>query len=76
MDIKNLKLGDKFIVNGYNEVSPQFRHRLISFGLVPGTEFKIVRFAPMGDPIQIEVMGAQIALRQSDVEQLQLSHSI
>ncbi len=74
MNIKDLKLGDILTVNGYNEGNHQFRRRLISFGLIPGIQFKIIRFAPMGDPIQIEVMGSQIALRQSDVEMLQLSH--
>ncbi len=75
MDIKDFKLGETLRINGYKETNHQFRRRLISFGLIPGAEFKLVRFAPMGDPIQIEVMGSQIALRHSDVEGLQLSVS-
>ena len=35
-----------------------FRRRLLEMGLVPGTDVKIVTVAPLGDPLQIEVRGA------------------
>ncbi len=73
MNIKDLKSGDILTIDGYEGGSSSFRRRLMSFGLIPGAEFKVIRFAPMGDPVQIEVMGAQVALRQADIKMLQLS---
>ena len=45
----------------------------MSFGLIPGVDFKVVRIAPLGDPVQIEVMGSQVALRKDEADILQIS---
>lgn len=37
--------------------------RLLELGLIPGIPVKVLRRAPMGDPLQIEVAGASFALR-------------
>lgn len=40
--------------------------RLMELGLVPGTEVRVVRRAPLGDPLEIEVRGVRLALRESE----------
>lgn len=40
--------------------------RLREMGLVPGTSVKLVRRAPMGDPLQFELRGYQLSLRAAD----------
>ena len=42
------------------------RRRLMELGLVPGTEVRVVRRAPLGDPIELEVRGVRLALRRSE----------
>ena len=37
--------------------------RLMELGLVPGTILRVVRRAPLGDPLEVEVNGARLALR-------------
>ncbi len=44
------------------------RHRLMEMGLVRGSRVKVVRFAPMGDPIDIEVRGYHLSLRKSEAQ--------
>jgi ferrous iron transport protein A len=40
--------------------------RLMELGLVPGTGVRVVRRAPLGDPIELEVRGVRLALRRSE----------
>lgn len=44
--------------------------RLSSLGLVAGTEVRIVRRAPMGDPLEMEVRGCRICLRADQLRQV------
>jgi ferrous iron transport protein A len=40
--------------------------RMMELGMVPGTTVKIVRRAPLGDPIELSVRGVHLSLRASD----------
>lgn len=42
------------------------RRRLMELGLVPGTRVRVVRHAPFGDPIELEVRGVHLSLRRSE----------
>ncbi len=42
------------------------RCHLLDMGLIPKTKVKIVRFAPMGDPVEIMLRGYNLTLRLSD----------
>lgn len=48
-------------------ISPAFRQRLLSLGLLPGSRFTIIRTAPLGDPIEIETRSTRLALRRKDL---------
>lgn len=45
--------------------SPEMK-RLQEMGLVEGTEFRVVKVAPLGDPIEIEVRGYRLCLRKKE----------
>jgi ferrous iron transport protein A len=40
--------------------------RLQEMGLVEGTEFRVVKVAPLGDPVEIEVRGYRLCLRKNE----------
>lgn len=40
--------------------------RLQEMGLVEGTEFKVVKVAPLGDPIEIDLRGYRLCLRKRE----------
>jgi Fe2+ transport system protein FeoA len=44
--------------------------RLADLGFVPGTELCVVRRAPFGDPIEIEIRGYRLCLRAEQIESL------
>lgn len=47
--------------------------RLRELGLVPGTAVRLVRRAPLGEPIEIEVRGSHIAMRNEDAAFIEIS---
>ena len=51
-------------------VAPGSRARLMEMGLLVGTKVELVRFAPMGDPVEIKVRGYNLTLRKSEAEQI------
>lgn len=42
------------------------QQRMFEMGLMPGTEVQVIRYAPLGDPIEIKVMGYSLSLRKSE----------
>lgn len=43
-----------------------YRRKLLSMGATPGTRFKVLRVAPLGDPIEIKIRGFHLSLRKSE----------
>ena len=48
-------------------ISP-VRQRLLEMGLVSGASIELVRFAPLGDPIEINVEGYRLSIRRIEAE--------
>jgi ferrous iron transport protein A len=46
------------------------RPRLMEMGLLVGTSVELVRFAPLGDPVEIKVRGYNLTLRRQEAEQI------
>jgi len=42
------------------------RTRMLEMGLIKGTQVKVVRVAPLGDPIEFEVKGYNLSLRKKE----------
>lgn len=41
-------------------------------GLIPGAEVTLVKYAPMGDPMQLKIRGYELTLRLADAEQIEV----
>lgn len=54
------------------EISPAYRQKLLSLGMLPGSSFQVVRIAPLGDPIHIETRRVNLVLRKKDLALLTL----
>ena len=48
------------------EVPGSMRGRVMEMGFTVGTVIEVVRFAPMGDPMEFKVRGAHISLRKAE----------
>ncbi|GEM_PF-26063 len=60
------------IVGFSREISPAYRQKLLSLGMLPGSSFNVVRVAPLGDPIHIETRRVSLVLRKKDLALLEV----
>jgi len=60
-------------ITGFSQdISPAYRQKLLSLGMLPGSLFNIIRVAPMGDPVQIETRRTSLVVRKKDLDLLKL----
>ncbi|EKO3557217.1 ferrous iron transport protein A [Vibrio metschnikovii] len=65
MKLSELKAGESGLITALNELSIDVRKKLMVMGILPNTLVTLIRRAPMGDPLQIEVRGVSMAVRES-----------
>ncbi|OUD15024.1 FeoA family protein [Thioflexithrix psekupsensis] len=70
--LSDLKIGEMGRVVGIEKQQKAYRQKLLAMGLTPGTSFSVVRYAPMGDPVEIQVRGFSLSLRQGEAQALQV----
>ena len=44
------------------------RQRLLELGLIRGTVVELIRFAPLGDPMEVRVRGYRLSIRKDEAE--------
>ena len=67
MKLNELKIGKKAkIISVAGE--GQLRHHILDMGLIPGTVVTLVKYAPMGDPMELLVRGYELTLRVDDAK--------
>ena len=59
--------GSKGVVTAIH-ILPVHRARLLEMGLLVGTPVEVIRFAPLGDPIEIRIRGYNLSLRRHEAE--------
>ncbi len=70
--LKNMGVSDTGRVVGFDKGFLPYRQKILAMGLTPGTEFTVLRIAPLGDPIEIRVRGTDLSLRQNEVSAIQV----
>lgn len=70
--LASLPAGTLAIIREVN-LAPDFHHRLMELGILAGTRIELVRFAPLGDPVEIRVRGCNLTLRKHEAEQVFVS---
>lgn len=70
--LSQLSVGDKRVVTAV-EGEGGIHQRLLEMGVVAGKEIEVIRFAPLGDPMQVLVNGYNLLLRKSEAALVQVS---
>ncbi len=69
ISLSQLALGQQAVLRAYPPAGAAFL-RLREMGLLPGTRLTLVRTAPLGDPLEIEIRGYRLSLRRTEAEVL------
>jgi ferrous iron transport protein A len=72
MQVCELKIGQKARILQIQSGHSAYRQRLMAMGLLPGAEFTVLRMAPLGDPIEIQIRGFALSLRKKEASILQV----
>ena len=63
-----IKANSIYRIAGYqNTINLAWRQRLLVMGIIPGEFIKVIRMAPLGDPVQIRTRRMNLAVRQQDL---------
>jgi Fe2+ transport system protein FeoA len=76
MILRDLKIGQCARVVNYGDIGRSFQNKLIALGLHRNAWFKILRKAPMGDPIQICINHTSFSVRMADVATLEVQTAV
>ena len=69
MTLKELNTGESAVITSVGGESA-LRQHFLDMGVIPGAEVTVVKFAPMGDPMELQVHGYELTLRLADAEQI------
>jgi Fe2+ transport system protein FeoA len=48
----------------------QLKKKLLDMGVLPGSDFEVLRVAPLGDPVEIRIKGYNLSLRKEEAKQV------
>ncbi len=74
MRITDLKIGESAIVTKVGGEGA-LRQHFLDMGMIPGTEVTVIKYAPMGDPIELKLHGYELTLRLADAEKIEVVES-
>ena len=71
MTLKDIKIGKSAVVTAVGGEGA-LRQHILDMGVIPGAEVTVVKYAPMGDPMELRIHGYELTLRLADAEKIQV----
>ena len=71
MTLKELEIGKSAVIKAVGGEGA-LRQHFLDMGVIPGAEVTVIKFAPMGDPMELQIHGYELTLRLSDAEQIEI----
>lgn len=72
MTLKELGIGKSAVVTAVGGEGA-LRQHFLDMGVIPGAEVKVVKLAPMGDPMELRIHGYELTLRLADADQITIT---
>ena len=66
--LSEFSIGEKGIIKSVQNVDHRIKRRLFDMGVTSGAEVIMVKKAPLGDPIEVNIRGYELTLRKSEAE--------
>lgn len=67
-EMKPGEVGTVVAINGFGNI----KHRLVDMGVVPGTAVRVMKYAPLADPVEIKVKNFELSLRVSEAQMIEI----
>ena len=71
MTLREMKPGQSGKVISIGESGP-LKRRIMDMGITPGVEVKVVKMAPLGDPVEIRIRGYELSLRMEEAARIEV----
>ena len=71
MTLRDLEIGKTAIITEVGG-SGALRQHFLDMGVIPGVEVTVVKYAPMGDPMELRIHGYELTLRLADAAQIEV----
>jgi ferrous iron transport protein B len=71
MNLKELKIGNSAIIRSVGGQGA-LRQHFLDMGIIPGTEVTLIKYAPLGDPMELQIHGYELTLRLADAEKIEI----
>ena len=69
--LKDVPVGETCQVVAIRGTGP-LKRRLMDMGITKGTEIKVTKLAPLGDPMELTVRGYQLSLRKEEAQNIEV----
>ena len=70
--LDQLKPGERATVKAVSGAGSAIYQRLLEMGVFEGAELTVVRFAPLGDPMEIRLQGYNLSLRKAEAHMVEV----
>lgn len=71
MTLKELGIGKSAVIKTVGGEGA-LRQHFLDMGVIPGAEVKVIKYAPMGDPMELKIHGYELTLRLADADKIQI----
>lgn len=71
MTLKELEIGKSAVINNVGGEGA-LRQHFLDMGMIPGAEVTVVKMAPMGDPMELQIHGYELTLRLAEAAQIEI----
>ena len=72
MTLDSLKPGQSAVIHTVGGEGA-LRQHFLDMGVIPGAQITLVKFAPMGDPIEFRIHSYELTLRLADAEKIEIT---
>ena len=72
MTLKDLELGASAVITTVGGEG-SLRQHFLDMGVIPGAEVTLIKYAPMGDPMELRIHGYELTLRLADAEKIAIN---
>ena len=72
MTLKEIQIGQSAVIENVGGEGA-LRQHFLDMGVIPGAEVTVVKLAPMGDPMELQIHGYELTLRLTDAAKIQVS---